>query len=84
MSTITSKPSVPITTKDTTMKRWKTVAYGAVIVLAILAFGCIVWFSASYFFTLNAQVNQDTQNIQSIIQYINQHAQASPTPSTSK
>ena len=44
--------------------------------------GCIVWFSASYFFSLNTQVSQNTQNIQSIVQYINQHTQTLPSPST--
>jgi predicted PurR-regulated permease PerM len=64
------------------MKNLKTTAYIAVIIIAAIAFGCIIWFSASYFFSLNAQVNENTQNIQSIVQYINQHTQASPTPST--
>jgi predicted PurR-regulated permease PerM len=64
------------------MKHLKTSAYIAVIVLTVLAFGCIIWFSASYLFSLNVQVNQNTQNIQSIIQYINQKTQTSPMPST--
>jgi predicted PurR-regulated permease PerM len=64
------------------MNKLKATAYIAVIVLTVLVFGSIVWLSASYLFSLNAQVSQDTQNIQSIIQYINQHAQASPAPST--
>ena len=64
------------------MKKLKTTAYIAVIVLAALILGCVVWFSASYFFSLNAQVSQNAQNIQSIVQYINQKTQAAPTPST--
>lgn len=59
------------------MKNLKDVA---VIVLAVLAFGSVVWFLASYFFSLNAQVGQNTQAIQSIMQYINQKTQTSPTP----
>ena len=64
------------------MKSIKIIAYIAVIVLAVLAFGSLIWFSASYFFSLNAQVSQNAQNIQSIVQYINQKTQAAPTPST--
>jgi predicted PurR-regulated permease PerM len=60
----------------------KTTAYAAVIVLAVIAFGCVVWLSASYFFSLNTKISQNTQNIQSIVQYINQHSQAAVPPST--
>ncbi len=63
------------------MKNLKDVA---VIVLAVLAFGYVVWFFASYFFSLNAQVSANTQAIQSIVQYINQKetppAALTPTP----
>ncbi len=61
------------------MKKLKNIASIAVIALAVLVFGCLVWFSASYFFSLNAQVNQDTQNIQAIVQYINQKVQQTPS-----
>lgn len=62
------------------MKNLKTSAYIAVIVLAILAFGWVVWSLASHFFSLNAQVDQNTQDIQSIVQYINnQKMPESPT-----
>jgi predicted PurR-regulated permease PerM len=64
------------------MKNIKTIAYISVIVLTALVFGGIVWFSASYFLSINAQLNQNTQNIQSIIQYLNQKTQTAPAPST--
>jgi ammonia channel protein AmtB len=60
------------------MKHLKNVAHMAVIVLTVLALGCIVWFLASYSFSLNAQVSQNTQNIQEIVQFIN-----SKTPAVS-
>jgi cell division protein YceG involved in septum cleavage len=65
------------------MKNLKNIAYISVIVLAILILGSLIWFSASYFFSLNSQVSQNTQNIQSIIQYINQRT-VSPTTSSTK
>lgn len=61
------------------MKSLKDWAYIAVIVLAVLVFGCLVWFSGAYFFSLDARVNQNTQNIQAIIQYLNQRTQPPPT-----
>jgi hypothetical protein len=62
------------------MKNLKTIAHLAVIILAALAFGFVVWFFASRFYSLNAQVNQNTQNTQEIIQFLNSKTSAA-TPS---
>jgi hypothetical protein len=58
------------------LKTWTSIA---IIVIAVLLFGCIVCFAAFRFFSLDAQVNQNTANIQSIVNSLNQHLQASPT-----
>ena len=63
------------------MKNIKNLAYVAVVVLAVLAIGCLVWVSASYFMSLNEQVNKNTQTIQSIVQFLNQKTSAQ-APST--
>jgi predicted PurR-regulated permease PerM len=63
------------------MKNIKDLAYVAVIALTVLAFGSVVWFFASSFRSLSTQVSQNTQNVQSIAQYINQKTSPSPAAS---
>lgn len=58
------------------MKTLKPITNISIIVLAAIAFGWVVWIAASYFFSLNAQVNQNTASIQSIVQFLNQNTQA--------
>lgn len=66
------------------MKKFKDIVYVAIVVIAAAVVVGVVWLVASRYFALTAQVNQNTQNIQSIVQYIDQHTQAPSAASSSQ